>query len=59
MKKYLVTFQESGKPRVRFIVLGKSSLESLESLPKSIVGDAYISVRPATAEDISQYGDVK
>jgi len=57
-KPYLVTTQEPGKPRRRCIVQSTGSFEALnDTIDTLLHNEAYIAVRPATEQDILNYGD--
>jgi hypothetical protein len=62
--KVLVTTQEPNRPRYRCIVTSSSTFDAINGMLGQLLNidpnlnpNIYISARPATAEDIAQYGD--
>jgi hypothetical protein len=66
LKKYLVTAQPSGCIRTRYIIKAESSFGAIDKVwqrqhvldtAPPYDADTYIAVRPATADDITKYGE--
>ena len=55
--KVLLTIQEPGKPRYRYVVWATSTFNAICEAG-NLSPNAYISARFATVEDIQNHGDV-
>jgi hypothetical protein len=57
--KYLVTIQEPHGIRHRCIILAHSSFEAVaEMMEVGLDPNTYISAKPASVEDVKQYGQI-
>lgn len=59
--KFLVTYQERGKPRQRLVVLAGSTCDAIIKCMTAVATQdmhLYIAARVATPEDLQLYGDI-
>jgi hypothetical protein len=57
--KYLVTVQEPAGIRYRCIILAHTTFDAVaEMLDVGLDPNTYISAKPASAEDVKQYGEI-
>lgn len=63
-KRILVTMQQPGQPRSRYIVKADSTFDALSKVmgqmlrhPQPLDPESYLAARVATAEDVAKYGE--